>query len=70
MRLSDWLSGACLSDAVFADRIGVSRQALWRYKAGERMPRPKIVRRIEKATRGKVTSADFIEHHATREVAA
>ena len=59
MQITDWLSKNTISDADFAARIGVSRQALWRYKSGERIPRPKILERIQLATGGKVKPADF-----------
>lgn len=61
MTLASWLSETKISDAEFADRIGVSRQALWRYKAMERVPRPEILSRIHTATSGAVTANDFMQ---------
>jgi hypothetical protein len=49
-----------MADAEFAERIGVSRQSLWRYKAMERVPRPKIMAKIQAETSGAVTANDFI----------
>lgn len=60
MRLADYLSTNEISDAAFASRIGVSRQALHRYRRGERMPRPDQLHRIREATDGAVTADDFL----------
>ena len=59
MKITDWLTKNDISDADFAARIGVSRQALWRYKSGERIPRPNILQRIQGQTGGEVQPADF-----------
>lgn len=60
MTLATWLTQTKTPDAEFADRIGVSRQSLWRYKAMERIPRPKIMAKIQAETFGAVTANDFI----------
>ncbi|WP_425491969.1 hypothetical protein [Kaustia mangrovi] len=39
--------------------IGVTRQALHRYKVGARIPRPAIMARIESVTGGSVRANDF-----------
>lgn len=67
MKLSDYLSGQNESPAAFAAAIGVSRQAVHRYKAGERVPRPEVLSRIRAATNGAVTADDFMP--APREAA-
>lgn len=59
MQITDWLTKNDISDSAFAARIGVSRQALWRYKSGERIPRPIILQRIQGETGGQVNPADF-----------
>ncbi|WP_084398358.1 helix-turn-helix domain-containing protein [Henriciella aquimarina] len=59
MTLADWLTKNNLSDADFADRIGVSRQALHRYKTGARRPHADILTEIVKHTGGQVTANDF-----------
>jgi transcriptional regulator with XRE-family HTH domain len=61
MKLSEWLSSNSISDTEFAEKIGVSRQALYRYKQGTRVPKPKIVLEIAKATDGQVSANDFYE---------
>jgi transcriptional regulator with XRE-family HTH domain len=61
MKLAAWLEQSDQSDADFARRIKVSRQALSRYKAGERTPRPKIIARIQVATNDAVRPDDFFD---------
>lgn len=61
MKLSAWLQQSDKSDAEFARAIKVSRQALGRYKAEQRTPRPAIMARIQKATNDAVRAADFFE---------
>jgi transcriptional regulator with XRE-family HTH domain len=65
MKISDWLAKADIADSEFADRIGVSRQALSRYKAGARTPRPNVLARIREATNGRVTANDFVPSDPT-----
>lgn len=60
MRLDDFLRQTPQSDVAFADAIGVSRQALHRYRRGERTPRPEVMARIREATSGAVTADDFL----------
>lgn len=60
MTLTSWLTKTNTSDADFAERIGVTRQALWRYKVAGRIPKPEIIARISRATNGKVTANDFM----------
>lgn len=59
MKLTEWLAKNRVSDADFAKRIGVSRQALWRYKAEDRLPKREILERIKTETGGEVCPADF-----------
>ena len=58
MKLTSWLIDNQISDEAFATRIQVSRQAVWRYKAG-RVPKPLIMDRIIRVTGGLVLPADF-----------
>jgi transcriptional regulator with XRE-family HTH domain len=67
MKISDWLDKADIADSEFADRIGVSRQALSRYKAGTRTPRPSVLARIRAETNGRVTANDFVPSAVSRE---
>lgn len=62
MRLSDYLSDRPeITDADFAERIGVSRQALWRYKSGDRRPEWDVLAKISEVTNGEVTPNDFLQ---------
>lgn len=70
MTLAAWLTKTETTDAVFADRIGVTRQALWRYKTLTRVPRPEIISKISRATEGEVTANDFFPAPAEQGAAA
>jgi transcriptional regulator with XRE-family HTH domain len=59
MKLSDFLEANKLKPADFAKRIGTSRACVERYVAGERVPRPAIMKKIATATRGAVGPVDF-----------
>lgn len=67
MDIASWLSTTSTPDSAFADRIGVSRQALHRYKTNVRTPRPAILARIRAETAGAVTADDFLPHEAPAE---
>lgn len=60
MKLASYLTQAEISDSAFAERIGVSRQALWRYKSGDRRPEWDVLERIAHETAGQVTPNDFL----------
>ena len=59
MRLRQYLSAHDISMAVFAERIGVSTQAVHRYLTGDRLPRPDVMMRIKAETRGAVQPNDW-----------
>jgi transcriptional regulator with XRE-family HTH domain len=63
MTLDVWMTAQNVTNTEFAVLIGVTRQALSRYRLGERMPDAEMVEKIEKATGGAVTVADL---HAAR----
>ncbi len=54
----------------FADRVGVSRQTLYRIIAGLQAPRPMLARRIVEATGGAVSLAMLYGEDGAAEVAA
>ena len=58
--LREWLTREGVSVGEFAGRIGVHRVTMSRYLAGERLPRPHIMRRIQEATRGEITPNHWI----------
>lgn len=60
MTITEFIAETELTDAAFAARIGVSRQALHRYKTGERRPEWGVIERIVAATNGAVTANDFL----------
>lgn len=60
MKLGDYLTLRNLGDADFGALIGVSRQAVHRYKTGERVPEWPILAKIKEATSGAVTPDDFL----------
>lgn len=59
MKLADFLAEAGLNHREFADRIGVSAEAVRLYLTGERTPRRKVVHAIAAQTGGRVTANDF-----------
>lgn len=59
MKLASYLTDRKISDSDFADRIGVSRQAIHRYKTGDRIPEQHVISKIYRATSGAVTANDF-----------
>lgn len=61
MKLAAYLEENELTDAAFARLIGVERQAVGRYKSGERFPEKLILLEIYKATNGAVTANDFAD---------
>lgn len=61
MTLAEYLDKAETSDTAFAEMIGVSRQALHRYKTGERRPEWNVLERIRDVTGGQVTPNDFLD---------
>ena len=61
MKLATYLENNELTDAAFARQIGVERQAVGRYKTGERFPEKLILLEIYKATNGAVTANDFAD---------
>jgi transcriptional regulator with XRE-family HTH domain len=64
MQLATYLSQKEISDGDFAEAIGVSRQAVHRYKTGERFPERAVLQKIAEATGGNVTANDFMPAQA------
>lgn len=60
MQLDDWLKAENLTEAAFAERIGVRQATVNRYRKGERYPDRRVMRRIMRETAGKVTPEDFL----------
>ena len=60
MQLAAYLQQQDLSDVAFGQMIGVTRQAVHRYKRG-RLPQKPILEKIAEVTAGKVKPNDFLE---------
>ena len=69
MTLNEYLREHGFSRARFAEQIGVTGEAVRKYAAGERFPKPAIMRRIAKATGGEVDYPDFLAQHGDDEAA-
>lgn len=61
MKLADYLTQEQISDAEFGDLIGVTRQAVHRYKSDAQRPKWSIIDRIHAATGGAVSAVDFLK---------
>lgn len=59
MQLAKYLDDNEISDAAFARSIGVERQAVGRYRAGDRFPEKQILQEIFRVTNGQVSANDF-----------
>jgi transcriptional regulator with XRE-family HTH domain len=59
MTLAQFMTHANLDAAQLAAQVGVGREAVRKWVRGERIPRPKQMRRIARITKGKVGPADF-----------
>lgn len=59
MTLSEYLDSHTLTLTAFAERVGVSVEAVRRYTDGDRLPRPDVMARIVEATAGAVQPGDF-----------
>lgn len=61
MKLASYLKAHDIAPRAFAGSIEVSLTALYRYMAGDRFPRPKVLARIERETGGVVSANDFVD---------
>lgn len=61
MKLAAYLEQNGISDAAFARLIGVERQAVGRYRGGDRFPEKSVLHKIFEATGGRVTANDFAD---------
>lgn len=59
MELRTYLDLEKTAPADFAEAIGVTTTALYRYMTGERLPRRDVMARISSKTCGKVSPNDF-----------
>jgi len=61
MKLAAWMDSNNITDARFGEAIGVARQAVHRYRTGERIPDKALMKRINEATGGEVSPNDFYD---------
>lgn len=61
MTLDQFLRSSKFSVEEFALKIGVTSEAVRRYRSGRRMPEPLIAQRIVDASKGRVTIQDLHE---------
>ena len=59
MRLSEYLRVNSITIPAFAAKLEVSVQAVHRYIAGDRAPRPPVMEKIRELTSGAVQPNDF-----------
>ena len=59
MKLVEYLTVSGITLSNFAKSVGVSQASMSRYTAGNRVPRPAILRRIVAASDGAVQANDF-----------
>jgi transcriptional regulator with XRE-family HTH domain len=60
MRLDAYLIRNRIDPIEFAEKLGVSHETLRRYCRGERIPIWKILVRLDRLTKSKVTPSDFL----------
>jgi hypothetical protein len=61
MKLGPYLAKEKITPGAFAERIGVSVQAVHRYVGDERVPHRDVMQRIIEHTHGEVQPNDFFE---------
>ena len=59
MKLEEYLIKNALTDEEFAQRIGLSKHAIRKYRSGARFPLKWVVLAIEEETKGKVAPNDW-----------
>ncbi len=60
MKLQDYITQSGLTDAQFAERVGVSQPHINKIRRGVVSPSLSVAERIMEATNGKVTPNDFL----------
>lgn len=61
MKLKDYLNEHEISHSSFAEQIAVEAESVRRYANNERIPEPKVMKRIAKKTNNAVTANDFYD---------
>jgi Helix-turn-helix len=61
MKLGSYLTKEKITPGAFAEKIGVTVQAVHRYLADERVPHRDVMQRIVEHTQGEVQPNDFFD---------
>ena len=61
MKLKDFIRANDVKQAAIARDLSVSNMAVWRWCAGERIPKPAMMAKIYQVTGGKVGPGDFYD---------
>ncbi len=62
MKLADYLYENSMSPSLLRRKLGVTnRSTVWRWLAGDRIPNPPMMLKIELLTEGRVTLRDFLD---------
>jgi len=62
MKLADYLYENSMTPGLLRRKLGVTnRSTVWRWLAGERIPQPEMMLKIERLTDGRVTLSDFLD---------
>ncbi len=64
MKLGTFIKSRDMSHEAFGKIVGVTQATINRYVRGERFPSPEMIRKIQDATEGSVTVADWYETEA------
>lgn len=67
MNLASYRAKTGMPQRACAEWIGVSIRQLVRWENGESTPKPAMMAKIRKLTRGEVTPADWIDEHEQRQ---
>ena len=63
--ISQYLEAASLTQAAFAQQLGVTQGTVSKWKAGEKRPGLDMALKIEAATSGAVPVASWVQHKST-----
>ena len=66
MKLEKYMRENVLNDAQIAERIGVTKMAVYWYRRGRRFPRPEVMMKIVEITGGAVQPSDFYAAHSPK----
>ena len=59
MKLQDFLESSGMTQMELADRLNISQSAVSMWLSGNRNPSPRIMKKIEEVTKGKVKMQDL-----------